>query len=321
MQEDLIARYLYAVTRRMNPKIREDVTRELRGLIEDMLSERCGTVPPTEKDVRVVLTELGSPQELYEKYDESSKKCLIGQPYYGTWCLVLKVVLPCVVLGLGIAGGILWLLEPKPWYAAIGETLAMMYQASLAVFAFVTVLFAVFYRRGTPIYEPFNFDDLPPVPKKQQCIPRWEPLVSMSLCALFTVLFLAAPQIFGSFVRGEGLIPLFWTQAVRESWYCVVLLGLLGILREACRLRVGRYNRRVLLSTLVTDAASVAVVIWWLAGHELMNPAFLSWVERVFADEEVPRMLFSHFQRFFLGIYCFALGLDALETTVRTLKK
>ena len=78
MKNDLIDRYIYAVTKRMNPKIREDVQNELYGLVDDMLAERCGEVTPTEKDIRVVLTELGSPQELYAKYDEDSKKCLIG---------------------------------------------------------------------------------------------------------------------------------------------------------------------------------------------------------------------------------------------------
>ena len=92
MKNDLIERYLYAVTKRMNPKIREDVKNELSCLIEDMLMERCGDVVPTEKDIRVVLTELGTPQELYIKYSGDGDKCLIGQPYYSTYLFVMKIV-------------------------------------------------------------------------------------------------------------------------------------------------------------------------------------------------------------------------------------
>ena len=80
MKNDMIERYIYAVTKRMNPKVREDVSMELRGLIDDMLLERCGDETPTDKDVRVVLTELGTPQELYAKYDDDKDKGLIGQP-------------------------------------------------------------------------------------------------------------------------------------------------------------------------------------------------------------------------------------------------
>ena len=120
MENDLIARYLYAVTKRMPRKKREDVTRELQSLIEDMLAERCGPVTPTEKDIRVVLTELGTPQELYEKYDEGGKKCLIGPPYYGTYCFVLKIILSCSAFGLTLAAIILQILEPSPGTRLLG---------------------------------------------------------------------------------------------------------------------------------------------------------------------------------------------------------
>ena len=62
MSEDLLERYLYAVTRRLPEKQREDVAQELRGLVDDMLFDRCGDITPTEKDLRVVLTEIGTPR-------------------------------------------------------------------------------------------------------------------------------------------------------------------------------------------------------------------------------------------------------------------
>lgn len=68
MNHDLIERYIYAVTKRLPYKTREDVAQELRTLIDDMLKERCGEITPTQKDVKIVLTELGTPDELYEQY-------------------------------------------------------------------------------------------------------------------------------------------------------------------------------------------------------------------------------------------------------------
>ena len=49
---DLIERYLYAITRHLPSAQRSDVAEELRTLISDMLDERCGSLPPTAKDVR-----------------------------------------------------------------------------------------------------------------------------------------------------------------------------------------------------------------------------------------------------------------------------
>lgn len=66
MKNDLIERYIYAVTKRLPQKVQKDISDELRTLIDDMLAERCGELVPEEKDIRVVLTELGTPEELYE---------------------------------------------------------------------------------------------------------------------------------------------------------------------------------------------------------------------------------------------------------------
>lgn len=65
-ENDLIERYIYAVTKRLPQKVQKDISDELRTLIDDMLAERCGELVPEEKDIRVVLTELGTPEELYE---------------------------------------------------------------------------------------------------------------------------------------------------------------------------------------------------------------------------------------------------------------
>ena len=121
MNNDLVERYIYAATKQMPRKQREDVSMELRGLVEDMLSERCGSRTPEEKDVRVVLTELGTPQELYSQYSDDADACLIGQPYYSTYVFVLKIVLGAAVVGMTISNLILQILEPGNVFAFLTE--------------------------------------------------------------------------------------------------------------------------------------------------------------------------------------------------------
>ena len=53
--QELKERYVYAVSRLLPHKIREDISAELDTLIEDMLEERCQDRPAEEKDLRVVL--------------------------------------------------------------------------------------------------------------------------------------------------------------------------------------------------------------------------------------------------------------------------
>ena len=205
MNHDLIERYIYAATKRLPRKQRDDVAQELRGLIDDMLTERCGTVTPTEKDIRVVLTELGTPQELSAQYNEDAKKCLIGQPYYSTYKFVLKIILIVAAAGITMSNLMLQLIEPQEWFTAVTSWLTMLYNCLLSVFTTVTILFAFFYHKGIRITESFNFDDLPPVPKKNQRIPKWECIAGIIFCVIFAVLFLFAPQALKIFTDKAGL--------------------------------------------------------------------------------------------------------------------
>ena len=82
VKNDLIDRYIYAVTKHMKSAMKKDVAAELETIIQDMLEERCEDVTPTERDIKVVLTELGTPNELASKYKGETQDCLIGQPYY-----------------------------------------------------------------------------------------------------------------------------------------------------------------------------------------------------------------------------------------------
>ena len=323
MKHDLIERYIYAVTKQLPKKQREDVAQELRGLIDDMLNERCGEITPTEKDIRIVLTELGTPQELSAQYDEDAKKCLIGHPYYSTYKFVLKIVLFAAAVGITIANLMLQLVEPQEWFSAITGWLEMLYNTLLATFAIVTLLFAFFYRKGVQITEPFNFDKLPPVPKRTKELSKRECIAGMVFIVIFVVVFLAVPQIMGFHIDRNGLrIPMFNVSALRETWYIIILFAICGMIRESVKLLEGRYNKPVLIVAAVTNAISAILSIWWLTGFKLIHPEFLANVATLFEGEDAFVInLFSNFQLYFLIIMLFALILDSVEVAIKTLRK
>lgn len=322
MKNDLVERYIYAVTRRLPRKQREDVSMELLTLIDDMLTERCGGLTPSEKDIRVVLTELGTPQELYAKYDEDAQKCLIGQPYYSAYTVVLKIVLASVTIGVAVSGLILQVMEPQGLLEAVGTGLSMVIHGLLSAFAIVTLLFAFFCHRGVALTEPFNFDDLPPVPKKKQEISRTDAVVGIGFDVVFLALFLAAPQLLGLYRGDTGeIIPIFNVTEIRSGWYIVLLFGVLGIFREIVKLMEGRYNRRVLIVSVVADVLSAVLAVWWLTDASMFNPAFTqSILAEAAGDGVVVLGLFRNFPRFFLGVMLFALALDLMNAVVRTVK-
>ncbi len=320
MKNDLVERYIYAVTKGLCRKQREDVAQELRGLVEDLLAERCGGCTPSEKDVRVVLTELGDPAELAAQYGEDGKKCLIGQPYFSSYQVVMRVVWVAVAVGMGVSSLILMAIgQWTPW-EMVGKFLANTIQGLTSAFAFVTLLFAFFEKRGVRWNQ--SLDDLPPVPQKTQEISLRESIAGIVFCVVFLVVFLWVPEVLGFVVDDRGNhVSLFDVQAIRDSWPCIAAFGLLGIAGESIKLVERRYTKKVLLVTVVTNVLSGGVAILWLGQGNLFSWAYRSQIHTILEGNDIAANLLGNFHLFFLGVLLFALVMDTAEAACRTLKR
>ena len=180
VKNDLIERYVYAVTKYMKADLKKDVSAELETIIKDMLEERCGDVMPTEHDIRVVLTELGTPAELASKYKSETQDCLIGQPYYNLYVYVLKIVTACVIGGMLLAQIMAAVISHTIWYIAIFRIIGGIFGGVLTGFAIVTLLFAFFYKRGIKVEGLSNgIDNLPPVPQKTNQISKADSIIGI----------------------------------------------------------------------------------------------------------------------------------------------
>lgn len=330
MKNDLIERYIYAVTKRLPQKVRKDISNELRTLIDDMLAERCGELVPEEKDIRVVLTELGTPEELYEKYNPDNKKCLIGSPYYSTYKYVLKIVMICTIFGVilaNIISGILDFSKSNSIENVVSSSANFI--ASLitnliisvgAAFGFVTALFAFFYHKDIKIDTTSNLDSLPSVPEKNEKISKVDSIISIGLSVIFLIVFLTAPQIFCVAIYNE-FIPIFNFETIRQTWYIIVMFSVVGIIRDVVRLIEGRYSKKVMITTVAANIISGFLSLWWLMNDRIMNPKFADNISKIFNNESTFIInIFSNFQYFFLGLIIFALLLDILVTVFKYLK-
>ncbi len=320
MNHELIDRYIYAVTKRMDYKQREDVAQELHSLIEDMLAERCRDMIPTEKDIRVILTELGTPQELYAEYDPDARKSLIGQPYFTTYKMVLRITWVAVAAGMGVSSLILLAMGQWSPMEMVGNFLANAMQGLTGAFTVVTLLFAYLDRKGVSLDQ--SLSDLPPVPKKTKEISVWESGAGIIICVIFLVIFLWVPEVLGVITDGQGgYQPLFDEQAVRGSWYYILAFGLLGITGESVKLLERRYNKKVLTVTVITNCLSAITAIAWLTGKTPLHADYSSYIHGLFAGNDFAASLLGDFHLFFLGVLLLALAMDTAETVYRTLKQ
>ena len=315
MKNDLKERYLYAVTKRLDPRIRQDVSLELQGLMEDMLAERCGEAEPSEADVKAVMAQLGTPAELYAKYADDADACLIPQPYYSAYKLSLKIVLTCVAVGLTISSILLAMVEPRAVWETLEHWISTEFDCLLSTFAVLTLIFAVLSRKKAKIEGLFDLDSLPPVPKKQISI--WEPISGMAIDMVFLTVFLVVPQAFSAMVDGVW-IPMFDAQVIRGCWYILVLFTLAGVIREAVKLIERRYNKRVLAVTAAADLVSAALAAWWLSGRPILNSGMLKLMEGLLAEKDAIVIApFANMNTFLLCAILLALVVDTVTTFLK----
>ncbi len=150
-------------------KVRRILKKELRGLIEDMLKERCGELPREKKDLNVVLAELGAPSELAAQYRDQPTRYLIGPELFPKYWFILKIVLPVVAAGMSIAYLIVAILNPEvQWYVQLGRWLGSTIFGLTGVFAGMTLLFAIFEWRGISMEDLGEGLDLKPASGAQQ---------------------------------------------------------------------------------------------------------------------------------------------------------
>ena len=323
---DLIARYIYAVTKQLPSKLRTDIEQELSGLIDDMLEERCGGAPVTEHDVRVVLTELGTPSELAAKYDPDSERSLLSPIYYRAYRRVMPIVLACTAGGMALCSVITALLgEYTSLIAHFAEWLGMTWSALLQGFAIVTIVFIILERKGiAPTLDGDSLSSLPPVPKSNERIGVGECIFSIAVSIFFVALVCFAPQCLCFFARiGDGgimeAVPLFNTEVVRSMWYLWIPIALLGIIDNVVRLVDGAYTRRVAIVTVVTNIISIVLFAFSFLRSDIMNTAFVGDVASLLNTQE--QLVISVVARINIVFFCiiaFALVLESISAVVKS---
>lgn len=328
--QELTERYIYAATRYMKKEEKEDVAKELESIIADMLEERCGDIEPDEEAVKAVLSELGNPRDLYEKYSADGKDCLIGAPYYGIYKYIMKTVLLCAVVGLLIAQ-IIGCMTNVPMSSSaqgyvvfavsmIMETCASVFGGAAVAFAVVTVGFAIMYHKGIKMDNLFDsLEQLPQLPKKNAVISKGEVAFGIGISVVFFTVFLAYPEVLCMYDTETGtMIPIFTNSYIRSTWYLIVMFGVLGIGRECVKLIEGTYTKRVLVVTATADILSAVLAVIWLGNPAIINPEVSNALIEVFADAD-PFIcsIMEGFNYFFLACILFALIVDLCVTALK----
>jgi len=275
---DLVERYIYAVTKRLPINQREEIEKELKGLIEDMLAERARHQEPSQSEIEAVLLGLGEPSALADQY-RGKKRFLIGPANFDHYLFVLKIVVTAVGFGLTLAliiGNVVN--PPQNVLAAMGSYVAAMIAAIIQGFAWVTAIFAIIEHCGVSviklprdkIWSPL---DLPQIPVKETRIKPIEPILGIAFAVFMIILFNSANQLIGAYVAGSDssvtVIPLFNEETFRGFLIFFNLLFSLGIVKECIKLVIGRWTIGLAAINAVVNVISLIVFVYIFSNHAI----------------------------------------------------
>lgn len=328
MNSELIKKYIYAVSCHLPPKAQEEVEKDLEAMIFELLDARCGDRAPTEEDIRIVLTELGSPEKLAVKYSGDENKALISGIYLLWFKKILKIILPivagAVALGTAITAFTKWDSTLKPTYFVAEQFAAIIYGAiegALQAAFWILIVFIILERKNVDFSSKDFLSRLPNVPDKRAQIKIHEPILDIFWHIAAAVLFLGFPYLIGGYTEGTGWVAAFNQSYIQSVWYLVVLFAAIGIFNEIFTLTERRYSKRLALVTAISNILTGGLSALFFANSKIMNPEFDEIVISLFKlnGEEAGGYL-PPINLVLLGIIIFALLLEIGVTAFRAFR-
>lgn len=273
MTTSLTDRYLAATLRSVPTARREEIADELRASIGDMIEGRtAGGLDATTAE-REVLTELGNPAELAARYADRRLQ-LIGPTYYLAWQRLMIGLLSTVPAVVGVLMGVLEATVADNATGAIGKGIVGAFNVAVQIAFWVTLVFAVMERLGTPLPQAeWTIDQLPEEPAERDVT-----LTDVCASIVFLGLLIAAlPWQHFQTVVGDGdrlpiLDPALW-----RFWLpllLAVLVASIGL--EFAKYRARRWTWPLVAVNAGLNLAFAAPMIWLLESGRLFNPEFVA---------------------------------------------
>ncbi len=233
---EMIDRYIYAVTQHLPENIREDVSKELRSNIQDMLPEDA-----SDAQIKEVLEKLGNPAKLAVEYNPQ-KSYLIGPGVYNQYIKLLKLVTGIAAITLGciaIFTGVFNFSDVQKPEEIVSDVISAAMGGAMQGAFWVTLVFIIMERSGVHEgHSPFKnkkwtLEDLKAIPdygKKK--ISRVSTTVEIFFTILFASLLIFRPEIIGVSLKGSGFVPILNAEILSTYTVGIVLLAIvsLGIL-------------------------------------------------------------------------------------------
>ena len=311
---DLQERYIAAGLKHIPPTEKDGVEKAMRRIIAERLQERGNASEETEREV---LRGLGSPRILAEKQLREPPH-LIGPELYGTYMLIVKIVMTVAVIGTLIGNTVDFIVNDVELLRYFAISFATAISAAIGAFGWVTLVFAIMERTAkqkilTEIQEDWSLADLPEKEVPQKPFNKVGVIIGIIFTVLFIILVNQYSQLLGFYYTLDGsiqeMIPMLNQEVFRSYLPYINGMLVLQLLFSASKLVFRKWTYPVATANLILNVLSFVLLWFILQDTAILNPELVTKIGEATDGQRVLNTAFNSIKAVFLFIFL----LDSFE--------
>jgi len=311
---ELQERYIAAGLKHISPAEKYEVEKAMRRIIAERLE---GRGDPSEETEREVLRGLGNPRLLAERQLKDAPH-LIGPELYGTYILIVKIVMTVAVIGTLIGNTVDFIVNGGGLLGYLAQSFATALSAAIGAFGWVTLIFAIMEKTAkqkilTEIQEDWSLADLPEKEVPQKPFSRVGVIIGIIFTVLFLVLVNQYSHLLGVYYTLDGsiqeVIPILDQEVFRS--YLPYINGMLALqlLFSASKLVFRKWTYPVATANLILNSLSFLLLWFILQDTAILNPELVTEIAKATDGQRVLNTAFNSIKAVFLFIFL----LDSFE--------
>ena len=311
---ELQERYIAAGLKHIPPTEKDGVEKAMRRIIAERLQERGNASEETEREV---LRGLGSPRILAEKQLREPPH-LIGPELYGTYMLIVKIVMTVAVIGTLIGNTVDFIVNGETILRYIAQSFAAAIGVAIGAFGWVTLVFAIMERTAkqkilTEIQEDWSLADLPEKEVPQKPFNKVGVIIGIIFTVLFIILVNQYSHLLGVYYTLEGsiqeMIPILNQEVFRSYLPYINGMLVLQLLFSASKLVFRKWTYPVATANLILSVLSFVLLWFILQDTAILNPELVTKIGEATDGQRVLNTAFNSIKAVFLFIFL----LDSFE--------
>jgi len=322
----LIDRYITEVADRLPEKMRDDLSKEIRSLIEDTLEDRAKAASKSVDDevlVSEVLKEFGSPAKMASSY--LPPRYLIGPRLYPIFWLVFRIVLGIVALVWVITLGVNLAENVTSVQAGVDlavHSIADFFGSAMAVLGNIVLIFAIIEwlmpkvtKEKESNWDPRSMEDR----REQDKVSLAESIAGIVFTLIVMLVFNVYPQWIGVGFLDNGRITFspMLTDAFFRFLPALNVIWVLELVKYAVLIRDNKWTGLTRWMDIGLHVAGIAIAAAMLAGAAIaVLPA-----NSVLGSEPDLVNLFKYLVSGVLVVIIVGSTVDVVRSLIRMFKK